>query len=64
MIIPTRHELALYEGGPVTDVWLVVDDDVWLIHCMDCGTRLGTVNAGNEYGAVSLTKVHRGTLHG
>lgn len=64
MIIPMRFEFALYEGRWPTEVWMVVGDDAWYIYCMDCGTRIGTVNIDNEAGAVRLTEDHRRTLHG
>lgn len=63
MIVPTRHEFPLYEGGRLVEVWLVVDDDLWYVHCMDCGTRIGTVNAGNESGALRLDAKHQDVLH-
>lgn len=64
MIVPKRHDFATYEDSPYTvEVWLVVDSDVWYIHCMDCGTHTGTVNAGNERGAIRLTEDHNKALH-
>lgn len=64
MNVPGRREITLYEHQLRPDeVWLVEDDDLWYVRCMDCGTRIGTVNAGNERGAVRLTQQHNKTLH-
>lgn len=66
MKIPQRREFRRsYEGvnTPPYEVWIVDDGDVWTVHCMDCGTRLGTVNAGNEDGTIRLTEDHRKRLH-
>lgn len=64
MKFPERRQFTRYEAAPLVDVWMVDEGDVWSIHCMDCGTRIGTVNAGNESGSASLTIKHRKTLHG
>ena len=44
-------------------IWFVDDGDQWKVMCMDCGIRLGTVNAGNEEGAVHLTSGHDERMH-
>ncbi len=46
-----------------TVLWLVDEGDVWRIICMDCGARLGTVNAGNVEGACRLRNRHDQALH-
>lgn len=46
------------------EVWLVDEGDVWRIWCMDCGTRIGTVNADNVSGASRLKNDHDKILHG
>ncbi len=51
-LVPRRNEY-----------WIVDDESAWLVQCMDCGTRIGTVNVGNEQGAVRLTTDHNKTLH-
>lgn len=45
------------------DVWFVDEGDAWKVMCMDCGIRVGTVNAGNEDGAYELAVRHDRILH-
>lgn len=61
---PKPYELPRYEDDthPET-VWMIKADDVWTVHCMDCGFRLGTVNAGNERGARLLHGDHVRAFH-
>lgn len=46
-----------------TSIWLIDEGDVWRIMCMDCGVRLGTVNADNVEGARRLRRKHDEVLH-
>lgn len=60
---PEKRLLNPYVSARPTEVWLVDDIEVWKIWCTDCGYRVGTVNAGNEYGAIRLHEDHRKTIH-
>lgn len=66
---PERYELQRHPDSDSRftqsiETWLIKDDDVWSVHCMDCGIKLGVVNAGNERDAVYLTDRHQRDFHG
>jgi hypothetical protein len=64
MSLPEKRTFERYEDDPwPVEVWLVDEGDVWKVWCMDCGIRLGTVNEGNERGAIRLTEQHERALH-
>ncbi len=73
MRLPTKHEHVMarppflpedepFNPQPIA-YWAIDDDDVMEVHCMDCGTRIGTVNAGDGGAAVRLTDKHNQILH-
>ena len=62
--LPKPYDLPRYTNDRFPEiVWMVQADDVWTVHCMDCGFRLGTVNAGNERGALRLHEDHEYGSH-
>ena len=66
MSYPRKHEFTrdFYGVTEITyAVWITDEGDVWKVHCMDCGIRLGTVNTGNESGAMELTRKHNEVIH-
>lgn len=48
---------------PGVELWLVQDDDVWYVWCMDCGIKLGSVDAGDEADAYRCSRNHRNRMH-
>ena len=59
-----HRQVKRWEGSMFwEDVWFLDEGDVWLVQCMDCGIRIGTVNNGNEQGARRLTEDHNGRMH-